>query len=768
MEPRRTPAAGRILFSLAALTALLFLSWLGLQPPAPRPATIPANQFSGARARSILQTILGDGSPHPTGSTANDDVRQRIMTLLAQYGYAPEIHPGFSCDEAGDCAYVNNIVARLAGREPGASVLLSCHYDSVATGPGASDDGAGVATVLEIARALKTFPQPRHSIIFLIDDGEEAGLLGAHVFADQDAWAKDVGADVNIDSRGTSGSSWMFETGSANQWIVRLLARTLPFPSANSVSYTIYKQLPNDTDFTVFKAAGMQGANFANIGSVVHYHTPLDNFDNVDLRTLQHHGDNAFPLVLSLANANLDSFPASEAVYFDLFGRKILWWPSRLAPLFGWLTLILIGLEAAWLLRRRVMTPEAFGWGLLLWPVVILLSFFLGVLLQFLLRHAGPFPVLWVAYPLPAEIAFASLGVAVAVLVALQIAKRSGFAGSWAGVWVWWSVVGVLTASVAPGFSYLWFLPSACAAIFGVLYSLRSEEPAWPATLAAIAPLLVAALVLLPFTLTLYPALGARALAGIALLAALLITAAAPLLASLDDSSSLLRLGLRAVPLAVLALGIAAAFVVPVFSAQAPERLNFRYWLDADAGKAQWVAEPDSGHLPDAIRLAATFQRHARGPFHWSVATSFQSDAPALDLAAPTFTILQSTVSGNTHSYRALLRSERGAPAASVLFPPSAQIDNVRMEGWPLQPETSAVRRYFNGWWLYDCVTMPAQGVELTFELPVGKPVEVWVADRNYGLPPDGAFLLKARPLAATQSDEGDLTVVTRRVELLP
>lgn len=768
MEPRRTPAAGRVLFSLAALIVLLFFSWLGLQPPAPRPATIPANQFSGVRARWILQEILGDGAPHPTGSTANDDVRQRVMTLLEQYGYAPEIHPGFSCDEAGDCGYINNIVARLQGHEAGGAVLLSCHYDSVAAGPGASDDGAGVAIVLEIARALKALPQPRHSIILLIDDGEEAGLLGAHVFADQDPWAKDVRVDVNIDSRGTSGASWMFETGSANEWVVRLLSRTLPRPAANSVSYAIYKQMPNDTDFTVFKAAGMQGANFANIGSVVHYHTPLDNLDNVDSRTLEHHGENAFPFVLALANGDLNSPPASEAVYFGVFGRKIAWWPAHLAPLFGWITLILIGLEAGWLLRRRVMSPEDFGWGLLLWPLLLFITAVLAVIFQFVLRESGPLPVLWVAYPLPAEIAFVALAIAVAVIATLEIVRRSGFAGAWAGVWSWWAVIGVLVASIAPGFSYIWSVPAGAAAIFGVVYALRSEEPGWAASLAAIVPLLATALVIFPLLLVLDSALGGKMLAGIAILTAFLMTSAGPLLAGLDESAVVLRLSLRGIPLAVLALGTLAAFVVPIFSAQAPERLNFLYRLDADLGKAQWIVEPDSGHLPDAIRLAANFQRHAQRAFPWSVVPSFESSAPKLDLAAPTFTILESSVAGGRHFYRVLLRSERGAPAATVFFPPSARISDVRMEGWPVQPETPNIRRYINGWSLYGCVTMPVQGVELTFDLPVGKPVEVWVADRNYGLPSDGAFLLKARPLAATQSGEGDLTVVTRRVELLP
>ena len=67
----------------------------------------------------------------------------------------------------------------------------------VAAGPGVSDDGAGVAAVLEIARALKSLPRTRHSIVILIDDGEEAGLLGARAFVDSHPWAKDIAAAIN-------------------------------------------------------------------------------------------------------------------------------------------------------------------------------------------------------------------------------------------------------------------------------------------------------------------------------------------------------------------------------------------------------------------------------------------------------------------------------------------------------------------------------------------------------------------------------------------
>jgi hypothetical protein len=63
---------------------------------------------------------------------------------------------------------------------------------------------------------------------------------------------------------------------------------------------------------------------------------------------------------------------------------------------------------------------------------------------------------------------------------------------------------------------------------------------------------------------------------------------------------------------------------------------------------------------------------------------------------------------------------------------------------------------------------MPAVGVEISFTVPLGTPVEVSAADESYSLPRDGAFLVNARPLTATPSQDGDVTIVTRRVQLLP
>ncbi|MDE2150286.1 MAG: M20/M25/M40 family metallo-hydrolase, partial [Gammaproteobacteria bacterium] len=80
------------------------------------------------------------------------------------------------------CGPVNDVIATLPGRED-AALLLVAHYDSVPAGPGVGDDLSGVATMLEIARALRAGPTPQASVIFLFSDGEEEGLLGASAFA---------------------------------------------------------------------------------------------------------------------------------------------------------------------------------------------------------------------------------------------------------------------------------------------------------------------------------------------------------------------------------------------------------------------------------------------------------------------------------------------------------------------------------------------------------------------------------------------------------
>lgn len=753
---------------MAILAATLAFSLLALHPPHGKPANAPASEFSATRALNTLHRLLPDDNPHPLGGPANDAVRVRIMAELTRLGYQPVVHTAFACSNSGACAAVNNILARLDGRQPGQAVLLAAHYDSVPAGPGDSDDGVGVASVLEIARALKTMPPPRHSIILLIDDGEEAGLLGARTFVDTDPWAKQVRAAVNLDDRGTSGPSLMYETGSNNDWALRLYSHHAIRHLTSSIFYTVYQQLPNDTDFTVFKRAGYEGLNFAFIGHVALYHTPLDNSANLSVASLQDQGANGLASILALANANLSPAPDADAVYFDLFGREIVHWPGPWSQVLAILAALLLAGQIGWLIYSKRLLPRDLLWGFIGWIILFVGVGVAALALRGVLALAGAAPVQWVAHPLPAEIAFVLLGIAASIALESIVAKRAGFWGLWGGAWSWGAVFSIILSAASPGLSYVVLAPTIVATLASLPASIEPKEHSWARDVALLVPLVASAIVLMPLILLLYSALGNQALVAIALATVLLVTPLVPLCADLRQVAGLGGAALRWSPMLAVALAAFAAAVVPAYSAKSPERVNFEYALDADSGVARWIVSPSSGHLQASIQLAGSFHRTIRGAFPWDPRASFVADAPHLDLSAPTFTILGSSLQGKSRSYTALLVSERGAPDAAVLFPPGANVQSVRMQGQPVQPETPRETQYLNGWTAYSCPTMPAAGINISFTLPVGKMVEVTAVDRSYGLPSVGAFLSNARPLTATPSDEGDVTLVTRRVQLFP
>src|SRR5205085_1168420 len=92
------------------------------------------------------------------------------------------------------------------------------------------------------------------------------GLLGAEAFVGDSDRLRHLAAVVNVEARGTSGPSLLFELSSGSSRLVAAAARALPRPVTNSILYTLYQRLPNDTDLTVFKRVGLAGVNFAFVG----------------------------------------------------------------------------------------------------------------------------------------------------------------------------------------------------------------------------------------------------------------------------------------------------------------------------------------------------------------------------------------------------------------------------------------------------------------------------------------------------------------------
>lgn len=744
--------------ALVLLALVLVLAHVRTRPPAPKPADASMQEFSAARAQEILKTLLGDGAPRPVGSAASARVRQQIVDHLRWLGYAPEVQESFVCNRFGNCGQVANVVARLEGREPGKAVLLMAHYDSVPAGPGVGDDLAGVATLLEVARILKAGPPPRSPVIFLLDDAEEVGLLGAEAFAESPA-ASEVGAVVNLEGRGTSGPSIMFETSGPNAWTVPRFTGGASRPITSSLFVTIYDQMPNDTDLTVFKRRDVPGLNFAFIGDPLHYHTPLDTLENLSPGSLQHHGDNTLAAVRGLAEADLASPPPGRVVFFDVLGAFVVRWPAGWSIGLAALALILVIVAVVLGLKRGAFTGGALAMGLLLMPATLLFSGALAYGIQTLLRAAFPAP--WIANPLPATLAFWLLPLAVTLGLAAWLGRRSGAAGLWAGTWIWWAVLGVLLAVLLPGTSYLFLVPALAAGIAGIA-SLSSAPGvrAW----AALLPMLVAAVLWLPFLQFLYQGLGLMGLLVTAVLLSLFNATLAPLAAASAP-------GLRKwLPVAAGALAVIAAVVARVsspFSPEAPQNAILQLHQDAHTGEARWILRAAPPLLP-AFRQAAAFDPQPGPAYPWSppFSRAFSAKAPALQVSGPELAVLADASTGGKRTLRLRLTSPRGARVGMVMVPNEANLESLRIGGQAVEIEPRPPGAPAQGWRPFTISGLPPQGVELEAVLGAAGPFDWYVADRSDGLPPSGRALLDARPATAVTVHDGDNALVSRKVRI--
>jgi hypothetical protein len=254
--------------------------------------------------------------------------------------------------------YVQDVVGVLPGRDRAAPALaLMAHYDSVPSSTGASDDAAGVSTALEVVRAIKAKGTPARDVVVLITDGEEAGLLGADAFFRTDPLAKHVGFVINMEARGSAGRVQMFQTADRNSGAVRLMRAADPRSNASSLSGFIYEHMPNDTDFTVSKRAGVPGLNYAFAGRQFDYHSPSSTPATQDLGTLQDMGDQVLPTAMALAFAPALPAPGESLVYGNLPGGFLVAYP----PAVGWAILAVAAALAAWG-AVRARRNEAFAW----------------------------------------------------------------------------------------------------------------------------------------------------------------------------------------------------------------------------------------------------------------------------------------------------------------------------------------------------------------------------------------------------------------------
>jgi len=538
------------LFTLLAAIAVPIA--ITAAPPDVSPEGAPAREFSGARALATVRELTATGLPHPPGTADHARVRSVVVARLRALGLAPELQPARECGRRG-CVDLVNVVARIPGAEPGPALLLAAHYDSVPAGPGASDDGAGTAAVIEIARALLADPTPRRSVILLIDDGEELGLLGARAFVRAHPWAGEVGVVLNFEARGTGGQTAMFETSEKSADLVEAYGRAASRPVGSSVIATLYKQLPNDTDLTVFKQAGMRGLNFAFADRVWEYHTARDTADALDPRSLQHMGDQGLASARAILAAGASREGSEESVYFDLFTHQLVTYRARWVLPIAIAGALLAAAALALAVRRKraSILGLAAATGLALGTLVaaalagLVLAAVIGAL------HGPLLP--WSPAPTRPWIALVAAGVAASTALGAGIQRLCPLTRL-GGVLALWTALSLLVSFTAPGASYLFALPvlGLGAALF---FTARREstsgtEPGW---IASLAPVALTALLWFPLLRILLVMVGAGLSPTATVPAAFVAMTAMPLLASLSGRHRWLT------PLTGAAIGVIAA-----------------------------------------------------------------------------------------------------------------------------------------------------------------------------------------------------------------
>uniref|UniRef100_A0A6E8VG70 FXNA-like protease n=1 Tax=Anopheles coluzzii TaxID=1518534 RepID=A0A6E8VG70_ANOCL len=302
------------------------------------------NAFIAERAWASLKT-LNDLGPKPAGSQANEVLAYEFLLQEVQRINASKhdsqhlevdsqtVTGAFSIsllNQSMTSVYrnVQNLVVRLAGSDVRQhALLLNCHFDTVASSPGASDDGASCAVMLEILRVLSRRPvRTRHTVTFLFNGAEETMLQAAHGFITQHPWAADVRAFLNLESSGSGGKEVLFQAGPHHPWLIEAYARAIRHPFAHTVGEEIFQLglIPSDTDFRMFRDYGeVPGMDFAHIANGYRYHTRYDSMDFLSLDVLQRTGDNVLALTRDLAESDelaASDLPVGETVFFDFIG----------------------------------------------------------------------------------------------------------------------------------------------------------------------------------------------------------------------------------------------------------------------------------------------------------------------------------------------------------------------------------------------------------------------------------------------------------------
>lgn len=751
-----------MLLGLILVPALALLSFI---PPSVVSSSAPASAFSAERALPHLQVIAQQ--PRPVGSAANARVRDYLLQQLTAMGFQPEVQKtAIVSGVAGAAATVQNLLVRIPGTAPTQAVLITAHYDSVLNGPGTGDNGVSVAAMLETLRALQAGDALRNDLIFLFNDGEEPGLLGAQAFVEEHPWAQDVGVVFDFDADGPIGRTITGWTTAEDGWLVDEMANSSAGIVASSTD-NVEKRGDRGNDLHVFAAAGITGAHINVVAGSTRYHSTSDSLANLDQRRLQDHGNAMLALARHFGDLQIGETKAGNVVFFTTFGTTILHYPAAWAlPLTLVVALGLVAIIALGLWRHRL---TARGLGLALLAVttgVIVLAGLSQLIWQPILATHPEADVF-------SERDFYGRGLYLGSLYAATIAiilgaipwlVRRFTAPHLALVSAGWFLTIILAAGFDPTQSYMVLPPllATIAVLAVLLFAPESSGGRWW-QVARFGVLLFGLVVTAGVTVALFYRAAIDGLEEGPVIVIALLTLLLGLLA--PQLALAAQLGRRWLPATggIIAVGLMLfAITTSGQSSSNPRPDTLMYGLNADRAEAVWVSADSSPDEWTKQVLTDSPVQSTLGDVLGIGSTSavLVNSAPVVELPAPELMLLGEQRYGDERTLRLRLNSPRQAYRYYLLPGPGVQLLAAGIGDKALVDLETYDLRYEG---------LPSDGAELTVRVRASGPVQFTVVDQSSGLPQLPGVTLSPRPdtfMAAPGPEwvAGDPTLVWRTV----
>ncbi|WP_276168358.1 M28 family peptidase [Zobellia alginiliquefaciens] len=673
--------------SFLLLLAAIYWGFHSSMPVYEEGTSTPESSFSTDRALQHVKEISKE--PHGIGFPGHKKVKNYIVGELEKLGLPTSIQTGYTIGDWGNMSKPENIIAKIKGSGPGKALLLLSHYDSHPhSSLGASDAGSGVATILESVRAfLSEEKQPKNDIIILFTDGEELGLNGADLFVNQHEWAKDVGLVLNFEARGSGGPSYTFvETNTGNQHLISEFIKANPkYPMANSLYYSIYKMLPNDTDLTIFREdRDIQGFNFAFIDDHFDYHTAQDSYKRLDKKTLAHQGSYLMPLLKHFSATELDQLQSpNDYVYFNMPLFGVVSYPfDWIWPMLG-LAALLFLCVLVYGFKEKLLTAK----GVFIGFVPLLLSLIINGLFGYFswstLKWAYPayndilhgFTYNGYAYIL--AFVFLSLTICFGIYHKFKSLSTKDLVVAPLFLWL---ILCTAIAQYLPGASFFTIPVFALLASWYVVLHQKA-----PNVLLMVFLGLPAIWLYAPFVKGFPVGLGLKMMVGCTLLVTLTFFLLLPIFGMYKRKKKWAYVGL-------LAFGITMVYVHvrSGFDSENGKPSSLVYLLDTDTNTAQWASYD---HLP--IEWNQAFLGNEKGlsePLNKNIISSKYNtlftqaaDAPLKPLKGPKIETTRDTLIGNNRVIELCITPQRNINRLDI-FTESTSFKNVKVNGQELSP----------------------------------------------------------------------------------